>query len=524
MALNVLAGRLTDPGTTLHLVPVRPAELPNVGIVRLAVDSPLLGVDWPVPIVAEVRNFGTAAVRNLQLQLRREGQIVRREPLPRLDPGAGTSVVMSAQFDQPGTHLIEARLAGTTGDVLREDDARYLSLQVRRTIPVLLVDGRPGTTELSGQAGFLAAALSPGAVRGDSSIFQARIVTEADLATAAWDELSIVALCNVSRLAPEVWVQLAAFVERGGGLLVFGGDLINVEHYNRFGFADGHGVLPVRLHPVQERPEDSPPELHFQADALVHPLVAEFAGEADSGLFSARVERYLPVEVPAGRGEVVLRYTNDAPALVAGSYGRGRVVVCTTTANMDWTNLPGRGDYVSLMLNTVAYLVPRDRARRNVLVGERVFEPLTAAQSSLPMRVGSAETGIMEPSLVPDGDGLAVSLGPIERAGAVLLSIGAETRVFAGNVDPEESFVATWDPPALARAVGPSARVVADPAGLVEQPASGRSTELAAVGLFLVMVLLLAETWMAMRFGSGAARALPARRSGSLASASRVAA
>ena len=129
----------------------------------------------------------------------------------------------------------------------------------------------------------------------------------------------------------------------------------------------------------------------FKVGEVPHPIVSEFAALPLSGLFVARVTQYLPFEPDASRAEIVLHYTNGQPAVVASRFGGGRVVVCTTTANMDWTNLPAKGDYVSLVASVVSYLAPRTDKGRNVLVGQTVREPVTAAQASLPMQVVSPD-------------------------------------------------------------------------------------------------------------------------------------
>ena len=73
------------------------------------------------------------------------------------------------------------------------------------------------------------------------------------------------------------------------------------------------------------------------------------------GRFLAAVDRHLHAEPDPDRADVILRYTNDQPAMLAADYHKGRVVVFTTTANMAWTNLPRKGDFVPLMVHTVAH-------------------------------------------------------------------------------------------------------------------------------------------------------------------------
>ncbi len=509
-AWRQLAKLTPRPTESLYVLPVAADAPPNLAVVRLAAESTLVGTGVPVRIVAEVANFGPTTARGVVLQVRRDGQIVRRQPLPRIEPGAPATTVATIVFDGVGTHIVEAKLAGQAADALREDDTRYLSLEVRETVRVLVVDGRPGTTQLAGQAGFLVAALAPGGQAVTQAVLLPTIIGDAELTPGAMLNAEIVVLCNVQRLAPETWRSLETFVAEGGGLFVLAGDLMNPDHYNRHGFRDGKGVLPVKFRSVETATDLAAP-IGFKPERLAHAIVNDFAGRPESGLFTARVERYLPVEPFPGRGEVVLHYTNDDPALIASPFGAGRVLIFTTSPNMDWTNLPARGDYVSLMVNSVAYLLPRRGDHRNLRVGELIRERLSAAQTSLPLRVHTGATASTEPSLIPDDGNLALHYGPIEQAGVATVSIGSESRAFAVNIDSQESDLAPVDFTALVGDLKDVAQVVTDMEGLWEQSAVARASELASLLMFLVLLLLFLEMWMAMRFGSrGTGPATPA--------------
>ncbi len=514
-ATRQLADALLDPSSDLNLIRVDAGSGENIGVTRLTPESPLIGVYVPVRIAVEVANFGDSTVRNASLQVRRDGQTIRREQLPRVEPGASVVSSVSTEFAAAGTHAIEAKVTSATQNVLEDDDARYVSLEVRESAPVLLVDGRPGVKLLDGQAGFLATALAPNktaalsrpmaAAEGRSgtiNLVSPKVITESELEGEALPAYDVVALCNVGRLSAQQWNQLERFTAAGGGLFVILGDLVSADHYNRYGYADGAGLLPGKIGRSIDLTSMAAGATELKLDRQVHPIVAEFAAHPTSGLFLARVEHYVPIELDPNRAEVVLRYGNDAPALLASTFGKGRLLLWTTTANMDWTNFPAKGDYVAVMLNAVSYLIRPHGEHRNVLVGQSVVEPLTPAESSMPMRITTSEGAAFEPSVVAHEEGLALSYGPVERAEVITLSIGSASRVVAANVDPAESNLRSVDDRKLIAALDRPVRVVSDTAATDEQPIAARSTELASVALYIVMILLLGEIWMAMWFGS----------------------
>ena len=515
VATRRLADMLADSGIDLNLMLVGSDFPDNVAVTRFDAESLLVSTHLPVRFSVRVVNFGARPARDLILQIRRNGQVVRREPLPMIDPGESAVTSNSLAFSTAGTHALEARVITSNPDALDDDNARYLSIEVRESIPVLLVDGRPGTTLLAGEAGFLATALAPKVsaafpdevgLRSDRldepSPMDVKTISPPELEAEALPEYDVVVLCDVPRLSASEWGHLKRFVSRGGGLFIFSGDLLDPGNYNRFGYADGGGLLPGRIgHPATEA-EGTDAYTGFDADELTHPIVAEFAGRSGSGLFLARVDRYLGIEPDAQRAEVVLRYTNGDYALVSSTFGQGRVLFCTTTADMTWNNLPAKGDYVSLMFNAVASLSPRHGDHRNIPVGGTINEPLTPGQASLPLRVTTGAGATKDARVVSTGDALACAYGPVERAGTLSVSIGSDIRSYAVNLDPRGSDISGLDEEALLRILDRPARVTRDLEGVAQAVSPGRSAELATAALLVVMVLLFGEMWLAMRFGS----------------------
>jgi len=501
-ATRQLADLLSDSATDLLLAIASTGPAKNLSVTRLAPDGAQAVVGFPVSLVVHVTNHGTSSVRGASLQFRRDGEIMRQEPLPHLVPLDTVPVVISTEFRTPGTHLLEARVQTAARDALEADDYRYLSVEACGSIPVLLVDGRPGGSRLSGHTGYLETALAPRVSTVGSTIFVPKVITESELGGEVLADYDAVILCNVQRLSKEIWGRLERFTEVGGGVMVFGGDLVSSENYNRFGYANGKGLLPGMLGRMHAPSEDADSWVGFKQEGFAHPIVSDFAHVAESGLFSARIQNYLSLELETGLAEVVLRYSNEAPALVASEFGAGRVLLCTTTANMDWTNLPAKGDYVSLMLNAAMYVTPPRGRHRNVTVGQVLREPLAPIESSLSLRVTSADGTVSRPPLVPYASGLALEHGPIERAGVMTVSIGSTIRRFAVNVDPSESRLRSMDADGLRLLVDRPLKIVSAQEAADAAPIRGRSAELSSILFYLVIVLLFGEMSLAMWFGA----------------------
>ncbi len=525
-ALRQLADALPDPENDLHLIRIDSDSNDNLAVTRLEPESALVGLNTRVRVIAEVANFASTTARGATLQVRRDGLIVRREQLAPIEPGESVVTTITTEFPIAGTHAIEARVAAGGANSLSADDARYLSVESCAERAVLLVDGRPGMKALDGQAGFLATALAPGAEGAESGssrdliksrpeggdLFFSKVVDETTFESEILSNYDAVALCNVARITPSSWDRLRRFVARGGGVMFALGELVSPEHYNRSASASGSDLLPGKLgRPLirdlqlenpqaGSRPLD--PELGFKLGPQPPGWLADFAGLSDSGLFRAKVTGYVPFELESVRGETVLSFTDGAPALISSTYGNGRVLIWTTTVNMDWTNLPAKGDFVSLMHNAFAYLVPQRGAHRNVRVGDSIHEVLTPAESSMALRVTEDDGTVHEPTLASRDESLALVFGPIDRAQLLTLAVGTQSRAVAANVDPAESDLAILAGSDLAASLGRPVRVLSDRELSAAQTGIARSTELAAFSLYAVLALLFLELWMAMRFGA----------------------
>lgn len=510
-ALRQLADAVSDSTTNLNLIRAATEHRPNLAITSLTFESSLLTTRLPIRVRAEVANYGPARARQVILQIRRDGEIHRRVPIRSLGPGESTDVSVSLSFSTPGPHVIRAKLIADIADALDADDIRYLSLNVRDRIPVLLVDGNPGSTLLAGEAGFLATALSPAVASPVSteplaadatSPILATVISAAELAQETLDDYEVIALCDVPRLAKDQWARLEQAVIGGTGMLFFVGEHVRHDNYNRLGYAGGSGLLPGELGRVVVHAGADDPIVQLRSDGLRHPVVADFKDRAESGLFLARYDRYCSMKVDPSRGEVIVRYTDDQPALVSSSMGSGRVLFFTSTASLAWNNLAAKGDYVSLMANAITYLLPRQSESLNLKVGQTLIEPLRAEEVSLSIRVTNQRGMVGDGRIDSLGDGLAFEYGPLEEPGVYRAPIGRRSLAFVANVDRRESDLTCVDEGTLRKVIDRPINIVSSAAAMERAASTTPTTELASTLLYLLIGVLFLEMWIAFRFGA----------------------
>lgn len=508
--LRELAGSLEHAPDSIVLARVEPGDGVNLAVTALEPEGGFLSMHAPATFRAEVANFGPSTVRNANIQIRRGSQVIRSETLTQIEPGKPVSLVFSTEFPSPGSVVLEAAVSQGIGDSLPLDDQRFLSVEPRESIPVLIVDGQPGARLIDGQAGYLAVALAPrntktspepaqwGRSRGN--LFDVKVISEPEVSSEPLTAYDVVVLCNVARMGTATWSKLDQFASGGGGVLFTMGSLVSADHYNRNGFVGGKGLTPAELNIIREVDSATMQRLGFQLDAVTNPMFLDFAEHHSSGLFSARVDRYFAVTQVPPDAQIPLRYSNGEPALLLMNRALGKVALWTTSANMEWTNLAGRGDFVAVMAKVVMAITPQHGRHRNLMVGDVLTERLNPQESSMTLRLSLDESTVVEPSLVSDGSGLAAKFGPLERSGAPFLTVGSERREFAVNADPVESRLEQADSAAISTEVGTALRWISETA--VPEITKAGASEWFAPLMWIAIGLLILEVWLAQRFSA----------------------
>lgn len=494
------------------------------------------GADWPDELTVHYHDLMGPSIPNRYVAsgtvrggLRRgEGVRVDAEvravgdrpgrPVPlSLTLGDGTQVAVDVEFDGAGKADASFSLpmppAGRreavlelAEDAMSIDDRWPFVLEGDSELDVLLVSGDGGSNPREDETWFLETALQPGP--GSPSRVRPRVVRAEELRHVGGGHGDVVFLCNVADPRPLV-PELEAFVRRGGGLFISVGRRVDPDLYN-----DAlSSLLPAHFTELKTRGrstfEDSPMGLS------VPPLETEefrVFRTGGAGVF-ARVGfgKVMGTEPRlATDSEVLLRYTDGLPALLDRRIGEGRVVVFTSTLDDDWTDLPLRSIYVSLVHQfarslsgtllldggqgvevggTVALPVPPDPGRRAwVVTPDGRERTLDAGASDAEGRVSFSAT---------DSPG-HYELRWEDRSGAQ--PEGLLRGVFSARVPASESARGAADRDALLASVpglvhhGEGGPVTAEAPGQVIRTAS-----LAPLALALLALMLLGEGIVATR-------------------------
>jgi hypothetical protein len=430
-----------DPGT------------PNTAITSLRAGEGFILSGRSVPLSATIRNFGTLGATGQLVEMFVDDRLTDTR---QIDMPAETDVrVDFAPAFPSGEHRVEVRIKP---DGLKVDDSRRLVIPVRDELQVLLVNGKPSGEPMGNATDFLKLALAPELPnRLPISPIRPTVIREGELLGTDLTRFDCVFICNVATLTDREAELLKGYLEGGGGVIFCLGDQVRPDSYNevlyRGGVRPNAGtggtsgpILPARL--VEKVGDAKRKEVAFEFDPgdFNHPIVRPFQGNPGAGLELTKTFSYIKTQINEDRGaRVALRFSNGDPAIVDAPYGRGRVVLVTTSVDREWSTWAVWGhSLIPLMHETVGYAVSSRWSERETTVGQ----PLVC---HLPIRSSSVSATLQSPggeSSAPtaSADGRSVITEPTSRAGFHRLVLGpplSRTESFAVNVDAQESNLAS---------------------------------------------------------------------------------
>ncbi|HVR74532.1 MAG TPA: BatA domain-containing protein [Planctomycetota bacterium] len=416
----------------------------NVFISALEAGALAVGTDETVELRARVESSGAppAGLANVRLFV---GDVEVAAVAVPFDGAGRANASFTCRLDAPGAARITARLAP---DGLAADDARRLALEVLDRIRVLVV-GTTVTDEGPGSARNVDLALAPRArdLTAPPVIF--RPVFARGLAGAEISASRVVIITGLPSLDRESAEALERFVRAGGGLLLFAGEAVDSATLDRELYRGGRGILPARLGSRSPRAAGGSraEEMHPRDVLTSHPALEVFGAPEEGDLSRITVHRVTPVREVRPDAAILARLGEDSPWIIEGRAGSGKVIVVTTSASPDDSDLPLTPLFLPLLHRLVRHLAAPEASSRALELGDVLKLELPPA--------GSAEAGAEAHVIDPEGTRREASWTLEEgRAAAVFgdtrapgfyemrASAGAgtdTTGLYAVNVPAEES-------------------------------------------------------------------------------------
>ncbi|QGJ69648.1 VWA domain-containing protein [Planctomycetales bacterium 10988] len=444
------------------------------------------------------------------LQVLIDGSVVFEEQVS-LEPRVPKTVRFGHLFRHGGFHAMEARLQE---DRLPLDDHRFLSVEVKESLHVLLVDGRPSGDRFSPNTGFLRIALNPEQGVASTSLFEPEVRPETVLLEAP--DLSFydaIFLCDVGRITASEAKRLQPFVERGGGLLIFLGPQVVPGSYNRWLGPEADPdfrLLPALIGPRISRSEDDEP---FKIDPrqYQHPVLDLFRGNPLAGLADTPVYTYHQLDMPQeSSAETILDIQGNGPLIVEQTVGEGKVVLIGTTSDTRWNEMPRWHSFVPLVQELLRFALQGPEEKFQVVVDQPLQYSVRTLSADLKATVTTPGNEQEEVNLRTSGAMSHLEFHATHLPGNYQVMWGpplSQKMLFAVNVDPRESDLRSlsveefreeiWPSPITFLTQLPESRV--EP-GSATAPGFRQQVSWSTGLLYGVLALLLLDTLLGWRF------------------------
>ncbi|MCK5641243.1 MAG: hypothetical protein KAJ19_10610, partial [Gammaproteobacteria bacterium] len=392
--------------------------------------------------------------------------------------GSSAQVRFYHRFTKPGMVLGQVALdipvasAGAGGDTLAQgddlpmDNVRRFSLIISDRVKALIAPGPVDKGQVMGAATMLGIAIDPYAGGNrpwaiTSKTVPATQVTEADL-----QQVHAAFFCNVATFTPAQARAIEKFTRNGGTAVFFLGPDVKIDNYNQHFLqevkAEG-GLLPARIEPAVG--DVGPQARAFRVDFV------DVENRYLAGLFENRqdyltviVQRYFRLKRLPRPGATLIRLENGDPLLMTKMFGKGRVVLCATTASPRWSNLPITGLFLPLVVRITLQAPPTMKRSQTYLAGSPVtIRPAPAPGAKLPpgavvkVTMPQDQADPMPQTIrVPvekDGEGYKAKFSDTNRLGVYRWQVAAPgmgqayqppSGVFVVNPQGIESNLAAW--------------------------------------------------------------------------------
>ncbi|MCC7422423.1 MAG: BatA and WFA domain-containing protein [Planctomycetaceae bacterium] len=432
-----------------------------------------------------------------------------------------------------------ARLRLVPEDELADDDEFFVDLDPQGGSQVLILEPDTPADETQRPAFALRTAIQSlidsGARDGAVLVRSPATVTTAEIESAA-----AIFLADVPGLTAALSDAISQRVRQGGGVAFFFGPRVEPETYNqRFvsPLKPAEGLLPVPLATVFQVPPSkgslaewgSWDGQHPLLNGLLDPLLGDLGGTRSKAWFR------LTSDWPA-TDDILARFDDNTPALVARRVGAGRVLVINASADDRWCDLPRRKSFVPVVDRLLTHLMGGGRML-TFAAGEPVLLPLppnagsrvtvrTPSGQSLTPQINRSETGLTAriEGLTESGFYTATADGapPAEINASGTASSGPQSISFVVQPSRDDSPLTPIDGEALRSwwAPMPTEIVKASAESLGETTLSDGRRSLETPLLAASCLVLLAEMflvhWLCPRMNPALA-ASPGRRKGFVA-------
>ena len=366
-------------------------------------------------------------------------------------------------------------------DDLPADNRYYLAPETQRAAHILLLSSNPESDFYVRQALEL-----PGAS------YRITATDANGLESMPLSNFDIVFFVGAQGLNRNAAQNLLGYVQAGGGLIIALDEKPPLETFNAF----LEDLLPGKILVSHNAARARRGGVTMTEVDFAHPIFNIFRDPSHGDPSTIQITRYYLLEPKPGALRLA-GFEDGNHALLERSVGQGKVLLWASTLNSDGGNFPIRSIFVPMMYQWINYTRRAEATRTTPFVGQPLFlEPGINVSRTFEVSLPNGESQKVEALNAPVYNETASS-------GFYIFRQGREEIVHAVNIDNRESDpIEMMKEDVLARlenAREPGALPTALSSVAPSLHEQERHQKLWRIAMWLLLVLLLAEVWLANR-------------------------
>ncbi len=464
----------------LFVTNIDPGALDNVSVDAVKFPNQIVTPGRDFSLQADVVNYKKELSADLLVALELDGKKVAQSNLSL--PPAGSGMVSFSQ--EAGRAGFMYGQVGIDDDDIMEDNRYYFGMRIPSLTSIALI------TDNEEDAYHLQQALAP--LAGENRYKQVDVISPAQAATTNLFNYDVLVVAPSGDIPSALISSIRSYLNSGGGVLFLARPDVNLKTFSAQISSPIFGLQMVEPPPAPN--PDKGKYLLSKLD-LDHPIFSPYREFAKEGL--PQVEFYSHFKVLESPNATVLaRFSDNTPAVLEGSVGKGRAILYTFSPDNAYTDLSAHPLMVVMLNRTVEYLVSEPLNQRELLfAGDDVTRTLTAlTEKRFALVTPQGDTSQLSPSMQA-GD-VIFNLGRLQEPGIYrILGDDKPVDLFAVNFPPEESTLEYLPVEKLTEKI-PGARLIpleenADAATVIASARFGK--ELWKPFVFLGFIFLLLE-------------------------------
>ena len=456
----------------LHIIDVGAPETDNAAISFLEVEAQDSLTAGKYALGMEIQSFGVQLNQSPSVKFFADDMNQEQARIKGGEYENGISkAIQPFKLDDEGFHKGKVELVDV--DQLQNDNIRYFSINHRKNLPILCVEGVRSGGSAKTAVDFVRIALAPEkSIKGGliipaeySNVMAPELISFKDLYSKQLSNYEAIILTNNPSFPQNEYEALKYFILQGGGLAIFLGKDIELEKYNSLLDSDKNSFLPGKIESLVGNPsakERKPNAVEYVLSEFDynHPVLKYFRGGEDGDLTLFKYYAYYKIVSDETDPDIKIlaRFNTGDPFMVERKVGRGKVVMIATEPTVDWSNMGARTAFLPLMHHLMRYLASDSANRYNLLAGEKISYPLQSTNNYVTVINPGGVSYKLQPELSGDDESKFpyANFDNTSIAGIYTFiisggerkegEIGDKEVFFAVNPDPQESDLTVLEP------------------------------------------------------------------------------